>query len=81
MLTKRTNILFDDELWNLLTSVAKREKSSVGKIVRKAVRKVYVDQDAKQKRLDTWEMIKKIRPKPFPGKIDYKELINYGRKY
>lgn len=81
MLTKRTNILFDNDLWNLLTTVAEKEKSSVGEIVRRAVKKVYTEQDFKQKRLDAWKTILRVRPKPFLGKIDYKVLINYGRKY
>jgi hypothetical protein len=40
MLTKRTNILFNDDLWDLLTSVARKEKSSLGEVVRKAIIKV-----------------------------------------
>ncbi|KKQ42919.1 MAG: hypothetical protein US60_C0010G0008 [Microgenomates group bacterium GW2011_GWC1_37_8] len=81
MLTKRTNILFDDELWELVTSVAKRENSSVGKVVRKAIRNTYSEDEISKRRADACKKILAIRPKPFPGKIDYKELINYGRKY
>ena len=46
MLTKRTNILFDEELWNLLVTLAVKQKTSVGDLVRSAARKVY---DADQK--------------------------------
>lgn len=81
MLTKRTNILFDNELWELLTSVAKREKTSVGKIVRKTLREVYAKDEIAKRRTEACRKILAIRPKPYPGKIDYKELINYGRKY
>ena len=81
MLTKRTNILFDDDLWNLLTNVARKEKTSVGEVVRKAVRKVYSEDEISRRRTEACKRILAIRPKPYPGKIDYKELINYGRKY
>lgn len=80
MLSKRTNILFDNNLWNLLTSVAKKENSSIGEVVRKAVIKAYLKDDIKNKRQDTLNEILKTRPKAV-GRINYKELINYGRKY
>ena len=81
MLTKRTNILFENELWDLLVAVAQREKTSVGEVVRKAVRKVYSEDEISRRRTEACKRILAIRPKPYPGKIDYKELINYGRKY
>lgn len=64
MLTKRTNILFDEKLWEILTRLAQEKKTSVGDLVRKAV-----------------EAILRHRPTPVKGKIDYKALINAGRKY
>jgi len=81
VLTKRTNILFDEELWNLLNAVAKKENTSVGNVVRKAVRKTYFEDNVLKRRAEACKKILAIRPKPYPGKIDYKELINYGRKY
>ena len=80
MLTKRTNILFDNDLWNLLTSVARREKSSVGEVVRRAVSKVYKDTDLDERKKDAFETIRKFRVKQ-KGIVDYKSLINEGRKY
>lgn len=80
MLTKRTNILFDDKLWRLLTSRAKREKASVGKLVRRAVEKVYMQDEEMDRRKKAYEEILKIR-KISKKPIDYKALINYGRKY
>ncbi len=78
MLTKRTNILFNDDLWDLLTSVASREGYSVGEVVRRAISKVYRE-DNKQKE-KAFETIKKFRVKQ-KGVVDYKTLINDGRKY
>jgi len=78
VLTKRTNILFNDDLWDLLTSVASREGYSVGEVVRRAISKVYRE-DNKQKE-KAFETIKKFRVKQ-KGVVDYKTLINDGRKY
>ena len=80
MLTKRTNILFDNDLWDLLTSVAKREKSSMGEVVRRAVSKVYQDDDFIEQKKKAFETIKKFRVRQ-EGSVDYKALINEGRKY
>jgi len=80
MLTKRTNILFDNDLWNLLNSVARREKSSMGEVVRKAVSKVYRGDNFIEQKRQAFETIKKFRVRQ-RGSVDYKTLINEGRKY
>jgi hypothetical protein len=80
MLTKRTNILFDGELWDLLTSLARRERSSVGEVVRKAISKVYKEENNFERRKKAFETIRKFRVKQ-RGVLDYKALINDGRKY
>jgi len=80
MLTKRTNILFNDDLWDLLTSVARKEKSSVGEVVRKAIIKVYAEDNFVERKNKAFETIKKFRVKQ-KGVVDYKTLINDGRKY
>lgn len=80
MLTKRTNILFDQALWNRLTQLAKSMNTSVGRLVRDAVEEKYI-QDKNLDRIKTaCESIEKHR-KVFKGKIDYKALINYGRRF
>jgi hypothetical protein len=80
MLTKRTNILFDNDLWDVLTSVARREKTSVGEVVRKAISKVYTEGDLIAQTKKAFETIRKFRVKQ-KGVLDYKALINDGRKY
>ncbi len=80
MLTKRTNILFDDALWTKLVEIAKKEKTSMGNIVRSAVKERVENEEILAQRKEAVDWILKNRPKPFKGKIDYKELINYGRK-
>lgn len=80
MLSKRTNILFDDELWAVLLAQSKIENSSVGELVRRAVVDKYSKKEAIARRKEIFEQILRIRPAAARGKIDYKELINYGRK-
>ena len=41
MLNRRTNILFDDQLWDQLSNLAKNRKTSVGELVRNAVTEHY----------------------------------------
>jgi len=63
-----------------LTDRARREKASVGKLVRRACEKVYVQDEEMDGRKKAYEEILKIR-KISKKPIDYKALINYGRKY
>jgi len=81
MLSRRTNILFDNELWAVLLAQSKVEKSSVGELVRRAVVDKYSKKEVLARRKEAIAHILRIRPAPARGKIDYKELINYGRKY
>lgn len=80
MLTKRTNILFSEELWKKLLQLAEAKKTSVGEFVRRAVEEKYTKEAEFEQTKQLLERIEKIRPKPFKGAIDYKALINYGRK-
>ena len=82
MLTKRTNILFEEEVYRYLVALANKNGTSVGDLVRKAVIKVYQKPDLTQKRMKVHKEIIKLK-KGF-GKIslkEIKEMINYGRKY
>ena len=81
MLTKRTNILFDEVLWKQLVKLSETKKTSVGQLVREAVQEKYQAAVDLEKRRQAIDHILKIRPKPVKGKIDYKALINAGRKY
>lgn len=82
MLTKRTNILFEEDLFRHLVALASKKGTSVGDLVRKAVIKVYRKPDFNQKQMKVHKEI--IRLKKGFGKISFKEIkemINYGRKY
>lgn len=80
MLTKRANILFDEELWQKLIYLSRVQKTSIGKLVREAVEQNYGEEAIINKRRQAFKNILKYRPKPYRGRIDYKELINAGRK-
>ena len=80
LLTKRAQILFDEQFWNKLVQVAESQGTSVGEVIRRILKDKFggeVEIEAKKK---TLEEIERIRPH-FKGKLDYKALINYGRKY
>lgn len=81
MLTKRTNILFDESQWMLLSLESKKRNISIGKLVRQAVDNTYVSKEKTDRMRRAYDRIMQIRPKPVKGRIDYKELINHGRKY
>lgn len=81
MLNKRVHMLFDNQLWTMLSSLAQAKKTSVAKLVREAVSEKYIKESELAARRKAIESILKHRPLPVKGKIDYKALINYGRRY
>jgi len=79
MLTKRTNILFEEETWNTLRELSKRRSLSIGNLIRNAVQHTYSKDLEIEQRKRAIELIERHRV--FQKNIDYKELINAGRKY
>ena len=82
MLTKRTNILFSQEVFNYLTALARRDNTSVGQLIRVAVNKTYIKPEQNDRRVKAFKEIMRLK-KGF-GRIstkEIKEFINYGRKY
>ena len=79
MLTKRTNILFEKDMWKKLLAISAAQKRSVGDLVRLAVRQVYYADRDLVKLSKAVSEVRRIRK--YMGKVDYKELINFGRKY
>ena len=83
MLTRRTNVLFDEaDYANLLMHSRERNKT-IGELVRQAVKRTY-----KVKKMDNREkiLLKKIKEgwkflKNPEIPVDYKALVEYGRKY
>jgi hypothetical protein len=85
MLSKRVQILFDEDDYVSLAKIAKGEDTSVGELVRKAVKRQYLTDREKELALrqKSYEDILAWQKKIGISKtrIDYKELINYGRKW
>ena len=80
MLVKRTNILFEEKNWEMLTGLALQKGSSVSELIRKAVREVYFSEGEKMSKKQVFDKIIFLRKKT-KGKINYKSLIENGRKY
>jgi hypothetical protein len=81
MLNVRAQILFDESLWQTLNRLSKTKKTSISNLVRIAVKETYMKTEELETRRKAIESILKHRPAPVKGKIDYKSLINYGRRY
>jgi hypothetical protein len=89
MLSKRTNILFSEPMWDGLSELAQREGSSVGELVRLAVEEQYFKPGELLKALQTKRrrqalatvatVHSQLREK-FSIK-DIQRLISNGRKY
>ena len=84
MLSKRTHILFDENTALMLAVLAREQSTSVGNLVRRAVKKTYRDISLTQRRkrhqavraLLAWQ--KKVGTFKH---IDYHALIENGRRF
>ena len=84
MLTKRTHILFDEEMSSMLARLAQQQATSVGSLVRRAVKKTYKDirLTKRNKRHNAVRALMAWQKKIGTFKhIDYRALIEDGRKY
>lgn len=79
MLSTRVNIMFDRKNWNRLKAIAQKQKTTTSALVRQAVQNQYLSSEARERRAAIQKILE-IRPKPVTGRINYKELINEGRK-
>ena len=79
MLNKRTNILLSEKDYHLLSSLAAKEKVSIGKLIRKAIREVYQAEEEKEERRKVVKEILSLQ-KVQKGTVNYKALIEDGRK-
>ena len=80
MLNRRIQVLLDKDSLSKLSGFAKTHKTSMGEAVRRAIDKAYEWEKELDQRRRVIDEIRRIRPAPFKGKIDYKALINYGRE-
>lgn len=61
MLSKRTNILFDENLWQKLSSLAKKTNTSVGQLTREAVILTFFPGESESRIKNRSEAIRAIR--------------------
>ena len=69
-LRKRVEILFDQEKFSYLEELARREKTSVGNLIREAVTMVYLDADVKKRR----EAVRWLTSQDFDFQGDWEAL-------
>lgn len=79
MLNKRVNVLFDQDEWDRLTVLASLKNANASQLIRVAIRKTYFSDQNNTARKSAFYSILKER-KTFKH-INYKALINYGRKF
>lgn len=79
MLSTRINVMFDHKSWNRLKTIAKNQRCTTSKLVRRAVHEQYLSESAKRRR-KAYEEILAIRPKAVASTIDYKKLVEDGRR-
>lgn len=73
MLTKRTNILFEEKTWKELSKIAENQNTSIGKLVRSAVEEKYLHDSDLQRRREAFDRIIKM-------KEDYKRKNPHPKK-
>lgn len=81
MLNKRTNILFDEVTWQMLQEVSTAKNTSVGQLVRLAVKDVYFSQNKSNKRQKLLADIDQLNKKIVTKDINYQDLIKHGRRF
>ena len=81
MLTHRTNVLFTSQDYQMLSLLAQKKKTTMAGLIRQAVKKNYFRQNTGRQQLV--KGIKSLRGivKNPEIPIDYKQLINDGRRF
>ncbi len=81
LLTRRTNVLLDEESYAILSMCSQNEGKTLGELIRAAINKTYKAKKILNVNEKAYRMINKAtKGLSFSG-IDYKALINYGRKH
>ena len=79
-LTHRTNLLLTANDYQILSRLAEEKNETMAALIREAVRKVYQIKH-KNQTAKTLKELKQLGQKAKTESIDYKKLINSGRKY
>lgn len=81
MLTRRTNVLLSEIDYLTLSRLAADKGKTMGELIRQAIEKTYKISKKKDSVARALNRINQLGKKVNTKNIDYKELINYGRKY
>lgn len=79
LLTQRTNVLLNETDYRMLKELSRKNNQTIGELIRHAVTKTYKAHKPSQAQIlkDLRALGKKANTKG----INYRELIDYGRKY
>lgn len=81
-LTRRTNVLLTESDYILLKSVSKEHGKTIGELIREAIWSKYVKRAGyNKKRLSVFKELANITAGMNFSNIDYKALIENGRRY
>ena len=76
MLAKRTNILFEEAMWEKLELLAQKRETSVGELVREALRKTYNLSERQTNITRAFKIILSLRKKtPSKAKLSVSDYI------
>ena len=81
MLTKRTNVLLSEPDHALLSYLASQNGQTMSELIRAAVRKTYRTKKHQATRRQILQDINRLTKNVKLGPIDYRQLIEDGRKY
>lgn len=81
MLTHRTNLLLEEMDYMTLSALSRQTGSTVGELIRAAIRKQYKRDDMIKNRKRILRSIERLSKQANTKGIDYRALINDGRKY
>ena len=80
MLAKRTNLLLEKVDYYLLKRLAQQQDVSMGELIRQAIDKTYKEQFISEQRQKNVAAIKQLWQQAAGKRINYKSLIEDGRK-
>ncbi len=79
LLTQRTNVLLDEIDYKMLKDLSKKNNQTIGALIRHAINKTFKPKKTSQSQL--LKQLRQLGKSSNTKGINYKELIEYGRKY
>jgi uncharacterized protein YbgA (DUF1722 family) len=81
MFTVRTNVLLTEEDHLSLRSLAREKDKTIGELIREAIRKTYGSLATANRRKELMSQIRQLAKRANTKNIDYRVMIEEGRKY